>query len=351
MALEAVLSTVTDADSLRPRSAASPRAGARAPRGRWAGGCSAALRVRSGAAPRARGAVAGHPRLGGRGDLAPGAAAAPARGAVQGAARRTRRPLLLGAQPRPADGRGQRDDPARHLQLERAQLAPAGDGLRRPGRHRADRLGRAEEFWVVSEPSLPRAAPGSPSATSRTAQVVGSYSTRVDAADPFRQMMAAACAGPDDCWFGGVGSQDALGERIGAFHLHWNGSDLRDFYGPQGRGISDIEFHAGSSTRARWSGAAGEPDRPGRARRPRAGAEPASHDRRRRLRQRPVHAGAAPRGAGRRHRAARARQRRHDLWAVGGGAASGPSAPAGGAVPRPPLAARLVARPLPGAQL
>ncbi len=32
-----------------------------------------------------------------------------------------------------------------------------------------------------------------------------------------------------------------------------------------------------------------------------------------------------------------------DLWAVGGGAASGPAAPAGGSVPRPPLAAHLVA--------
>ena len=53
-------------------------------------------------------------------DLAPGAAAAAGGSTVQGAARRTRRPLLLGAQPRPADGRGQRDDPARDLQLERA---------------------------------------------------------------------------------------------------------------------------------------------------------------------------------------------------------------------------------------
>ena len=39
-------------------------------------------------------------------------------------------------------------------------------------------------------------------------------------------MMSAACDGPDDCWFGGVGSQDPLGERVGAFHLHWNGTDL-----------------------------------------------------------------------------------------------------------------------------
>ncbi len=75
--------------------------------------------------------------------------------------------------------------------------------------------------------------------------MAGSWSTRVDAADPFRQMMSAACDGPDDCWFGGVGSQDALGERVGSFHLHWNGVDLESVYGPQGRGVTDMQFHAG----------------------------------------------------------------------------------------------------------
>lgn len=101
------------------------------------------------------------------------------------------------------------------------------------------------EFWVVSEPSEPRKGSGLALCRFKDGEVVGSFSTRVDAADPFRMMMSAACNGPSDCWFGGVGSQDALGEQIGAFHLHWNGSDLQTVYGPQGRGVTDLEFHAG----------------------------------------------------------------------------------------------------------
>jgi hypothetical protein len=101
------------------------------------------------------------------------------------------------------------------------------------------------EFWVVSEPSLPRRGSGLALCRFKDGQVVGSWSTRVDAADPFRQMMSATCAGPADCWFGGVGSQDTLGERVGAFHLHWDGSQLETVYGPQGRGVSDMQFHGG----------------------------------------------------------------------------------------------------------
>jgi len=101
------------------------------------------------------------------------------------------------------------------------------------------------EFWVVSEPSLPRRGAGLALCRFKDGQVVGSWSTRDDAADPFRQMTSAACGGPNDCWFGGVGSQDPLGERVGAFHLHWNGSDLESVYGPQGRGVSDMAFQAG----------------------------------------------------------------------------------------------------------
>ena len=111
------------------------------------------------------------------------------------------------------------------------------------------------EFWVVSEPSLPRRGSGLALCRFKDGQVVGSWSTRVDAADPFRQMMSATCDGPNDCWFGGVGSQDALGERIGAFHLHWDGTDLETVYGPQGRGVSDMQFHGGRCSRARWSAA------------------------------------------------------------------------------------------------
>ena len=101
----------------------------------------------------------------------------------------------------------------------------------------------------MSEPSLPRAGAGLGLCRFKDGQVVGSWSTRVDAADPFRQMLSATCNGPDDCWFGGVGSQDALGERVGAFHLHWDGTDLDSVYGPQGRAVSDMQFHGRAAVR------------------------------------------------------------------------------------------------------
>ncbi len=55
-------------------------------------------------------------------------------------------------------------------------------------------------------------------------------------------MNAAACNGPNDCWFGGIGSRDPTGTRVGAFHLHWDGSALRTVYNAgSGRGVSDLE--------------------------------------------------------------------------------------------------------------
>jgi hypothetical protein len=197
------------------------------------------------------------------------------------------------------------------------------------------------EFWVVSEPSLPRRGSGLALCRFKDGQVAGSWSTRVDAADPFRQMTSAACNGPDDCWFGGVGSQDPLGERIGAFHLHWNGSDLLSVYGPQGRGVTDLQFHAGVLYESTLVGRSpenradpvdlAEPEPVPRLIHRLSGAsfvddpfEPAP------LPEVPADGsellGLDSDGT--------------DLWAVGGGAASGPSAPAGGAVARPPLVAR-----------
>jgi hypothetical protein len=200
-----------------------------------------------------------------------------------------------------------------------------------------------DEFWVVSVPSLPRAGSGLALCRFKGGQVVGSFSTRVDAADPFRLMDSATCNGPNDCWFGGIGSQDALGERVGAFHLHWNGSDLQTVYGPQGRGVSDMEFHQGALFESTLVGRGPE------------------------NRTQPVELATpepAPRLLHRVNGTAFANDSflpaalvgvpadgtellaldsdGTDLWAVGGGAASGPSAPESGIVPRPPLAARLV---------
>jgi hypothetical protein len=200
------------------------------------------------------------------------------------------------------------------------------------------------EFWVVSEPSLPRRGSGLALCRFKDGQVVGSWSTRVDAADPFRQMMSATCDDADDCWFGGVGSQDALGERVGAFHLHWDGADLESVYGPQGRGVSDMHFHAGTLYESTLVGRS-----PENRTEPVDLAEPESAPRLIHT----IEAGAfandpflpaplfgVPADG---NELLALDSDGTDLWAVGGGAASGPSAPPGGAVARPPLAARLVA--------
>lgn len=200
------------------------------------------------------------------------------------------------------------------------------------------------EFWVVSEPSEPRRGSGLALCRFKDGQVVGSWSTRVDAADPFRQMTSAACDGPDDCWFGGIGSQDALGERVGAFHLHWNGTDLAGAYGPQGRGVTDMQFHQGGLYESTLVGRS-----PENRTDPVDLAEPEAVPR---LLHR-VSAGGvflndpflpAPRAEVPEDGSELLAMDSDgsNLWAVGGGAASGPSAPAGGAVERPPLVARLV---------
>lgn len=200
------------------------------------------------------------------------------------------------------------------------------------------------EFWVVSEPSLPRRGPGLALCRFKDGQVVGSWSTRVDAADPFRQMTSATCNGADDCWFGGVGSQDALGERIGAFHLHWDGTDLRTVYGPQGRGVSDIELHQGTLYETTLVGRAPEngtdvvqladPEPVPRLVHTISAAGEFAAD--------PFLPAPLPGVPADGTELLALDGDGADLWAVGGGAASGPSAPPEASVPRPPLAARLV---------
>lgn len=199
------------------------------------------------------------------------------------------------------------------------------------------------EFWVVSEPSLPRRGSGLALCRFKDGQVVGSWSTRVDTADPFRTMMSAACNGPDDCWFGGVGSQDALGEQVGAFHLHWDGSDLDTVYGPQGRGVTDMEFHAGGLFESTLVGRSpenrtdvvelAEPE-PAPRLIHRIADETFAND--------PFVPAPLPGVPADGTELLALDSDGSDLWAVGGGAASGPSAPEGDAVERPPLAARLV---------
>jgi hypothetical protein len=112
-----------------------------------------------------------------------------------------------------------------------------------------------DEFWTITEPSEPRSGAGLGLCHFKDGVVVGSYSTAFQSPDPFRPMDATACDGPDDCWFAGIGSQDPSGQRIGAFHLHWDGTNLTSSYQPQGRGVSGLAFFGGTFYESTFVGA------------------------------------------------------------------------------------------------
>lgn len=193
------------------------------------------------------------------------------------------------------------------------------------------------EFWTISEPSRPRVGSGTALCHFKDRQVVASYSTPEQASDPFRQMDAAACNGPSDCWFGGFGARSPSGERRGAFQLHWDGTSLRTVYAPFGRGVSDVEFHGGDFHESTFLGKRPEN---------RDLIEPAdtSGSAPRLLRTIAGGAFAAdPFTVGQNPEASELLALDSDgsrLWASGGGAASGIGAPSDGrSFPRPPVAA------------
>ena len=196
-----------------------------------------------------------------------------------------------------------------------------------------------DEFWTITEPSEPRVGASLGLCHFEDGVVVGSYSTSFQSPDPFRPMDAAACDGPNDCWFAGIGSQDASGQRVGAFHLHWDGTNLTSSYQPQGRGVSALTFFAGAFYESTFVGT-----QPGDS----------TH---------PVTLGSSePGGASLIHKLVgttftdtsflpfpypgvpaegtellSAKADESDLWFSGGGAASGPVAPKTGSVASPPV--------------
>lgn len=200
------------------------------------------------------------------------------------------------------------------------------------------------EFWVISAPSRPRVGDGVTLCHFKGGQVVASYGTQPNAADPYQVMTAAACAGPDDCWFGGGAATDATGARSGAFRLHWDGQRLTTSYGPQGRGISDLAVFDGRVWQSSYAGPG--PGNGGTA----ENRDPESVPRLLSVLGAdgvfatdaftPAPITGVPAdgsellalGAG-----------DGDLWAVGGGTVSGPSAPTEGIVSRPPLVVRRTA--------
>jgi hypothetical protein len=197
-----------------------------------------------------------------------------------------------------------------------------------------------DEFWTITEPSEPRVGSGLALCHFKDGVVVGSYSTPLQSPDPFRPLDAAACEGPDDCWFAGIASEDPTGQRVGAFHLHWDGTNLTSSYQPQGRGVSALAAFDGTFYESTLVGAqAGDTTDPVTLATP----EPLGPILIHRLTGEAFtdanflpfpYSGVPAEGV----ELLSAKSDGSDLWFSGGGAASGPAAPHDGSVASPPLA-------------
>jgi hypothetical protein len=194
------------------------------------------------------------------------------------------------------------------------------------------------EFWTVSAPSRPRLGNGTTLCRFKDGQVIASYGTLPQSADPYQPMNAATCRSATDCWFGGPQARDPSGARTGAFRLRWDGTGLTTSYGPQGRAITDLEPFGTDLFESVLVGPGPEQ---------RTDAEDRDAESVPRLLHRldgtgfasdpfePAPIDGVP-SDGTELLALDANEQR--LWAVGGGAASGLGAPLDGSVPRPPIA-------------
>lgn len=199
-----------------------------------------------------------------------------------------------------------------------------------------------EEFWTITEPSEPRVGSGLALCHFKDGVVVGSYSTPLQSPDPFRPMDAAACDGPNDCWFAGIGSEDPAGQRAGAFHLHWDGTNLTSSYQPQGRGVSGLAFFDGAFYESTLVGAqAGDSTDPVTLATPEQSGPSLIHelvgDTFTDANFLPFPYTGIPTDG---MELLSAKADATDLWFSGGGAASGPHAPRDSSVPAPPIAVR-----------
>lgn len=115
-----------------------------------------------------------------------------------------------------------------------------------------------DEFWTISDQPLGQETGKAPAehvslCHFRDGQVVASYAEPIGQAGSYLPMNAAACSGPDDCWFAGDRLPGTT--NVGAFHLRWDGTALTavpSLADPQpqivdpGRSVEGLAFSGGS---------------------------------------------------------------------------------------------------------
>jgi hypothetical protein len=85
-----------------------------------------------------------------------------------------------------------------------------------------------DDFWTISDQRPGQIVPSGGSLQDislchfQNDRVVASYALPLGEQGSYEPMNAAACTGPNDCWFGGATHPE------GAFHLHWNGTSLTE---------------------------------------------------------------------------------------------------------------------------
>jgi len=100
-----------------------------------------------------------------------------------------------------------------------------------------------DEFWTIADQRPGQVLPLGGSVLLEdvslchflNGQVVGSYAMPLEQPDSYKPMYAAACDSPSDCWFGG-----ALDTSGGAFHLHWDGTNVTAVDSPQDHEIASM---------------------------------------------------------------------------------------------------------------
>lgn len=113
------------------------------------------------------------------------------------------------------------------------------------------------EFWTISDQQVGQETGQAPPehislCHFRDGEVVASYAKPVGVAGSYLPMDAAACLGPNDCWFAGERLPGTVNN--GAFHLRWDGGSLTaipsltatqpELEDP-GRSVVGLAFHGG----------------------------------------------------------------------------------------------------------